>query len=490
MTFSFTQPLNFTITPGADGVRRSKDASGLTTWLDNAGLIWQDGIEPLTSTLYPLQGGNRIWYVDLDAGVNGDGTELSPLNHFTDLIGHFDGVNYQEGTLGFVGGDHIWIKGTGTAAKHSLGVSDMRIDMRRDAQFGTPNNPTVVRSWLGQPRAKFDGNFTVALGIYCEGQTNLANNGMVIINIEGTRCINDTSHDTSAPFALDDFISFGRVISCWSHLNEAVNGGPAQGYTGIHTRCSNGLRNIVVRNCLVHNNNTSDGVTVQESNNIGEISLLSQSTADPNSVVEFHSNVVHSGNYAMRHKQSGVCKFRSYNNIIHDVNVGHYIRNAGINDIHHNVAYDVAITELELEAENQAQKRTTNYLNNTVARTASLVLTGNAQEVLQNNLNVANNIYWNAARVDELITLGQFASKTYDLTDTLSSNNIFVTGDEAKFWRHNDTVERTLTDYRSTIPDNTSITSDPLFVDADNNNFLLQSGSPALNLNGKRVGAL
>jgi hypothetical protein len=463
-------------------------------WTDDVGLLWADGVEPVSSTIYPLASGKRIWHVDLDAAVNGDGSELTPLNNFTDLIGHFDGVNYHIGTLGFVGGDQIWITGTATAAKHSLGVTDMRIDMRRDTQLGTSAEPTVIRSWKGMSRAKFDGEFLAALGIYCDAQTN-SDNGLVLLNMEGTRNINDSNHDTSAPFALDDYISFGRVVSCWSHHNEALASppdpsSPSQAYTGIQTRCANGLRDIAVHNCKVHDNNTSDGTSIRTSNNIGEISLLSQASADPLSVVEFYLNEISDGNYAVRHKQSGDSIFRSYNNIIHDCNVGHYTRNAGVNDIHHNIVYDCALADLELEAENQAQKRTINYYNNTVSRCARLITTGNATEVLQNELSVDNNIYWNVSRTEEVLTLGQFASKAYDTTDTSSENNIFVTGDESVFWRLNDTQQSTLSNYRSTISDSTSITSDPMFVDGDNNDYNLQAGSPAIDLNGSRVGAL
>ena len=358
------------------------------------GLLWSDGIEPTGSTLYPLEAGKRIWYVDLDAGVDGNGDEGTPANHFTDIVGWFSGGNYQLGSM--VGGDQLWVTGTGAPTKDSNGVSNMKIDIAREAQLGTVVEPTVIRSWKGRSRALFDGEYTADLGITV-APTSGSTNGIVILNIAGTK-------NTAPAVDVDDNVSFVRVVSCYAYFNYALSGGPASTYGGILVRCSNGLRDIEVNNNKAHDNNTTNGVTVQASNNIGGINLLCQSSADPLSTVKFFLNDVTNENYAIRHKHSGNCAFSSYSNNLSNSNVLHYIRNAGTNDIYDNIG-NTADVDVRMESESQSSERNVSYHDNALNE-VDIVIGTSGVMVHNNVVDWADNTYAHATYTGPVLVFG------------------------------------------------------------------------------------
>lgn len=410
------------------------------------GLLFTDGIEPTSSTLFPLASGKRIWYVDLDAPANGDGSEGSPLNHFTDLVGYWDGSNYTQGTLGFVGGDQIWVTGTGTPAKHVNGATNMNIDMRRAAQFGTAAEPTVIRSWKGQSRAKFDGQYTDRIGIYA-GLTSGTTAGIVVLNVEVTGC-------TEPGIYMDDYLAYVRVVSCYTHLNYALSGGPLESYGGIRVRCSRGGLDVEVYNNKTTRNNTSNGVDYQlTGNNIGGISLLCQNLASSTSTVKFYSNDCYDETYLIRHKHSGACSFESYSNKLDTGVVAQYVRASGTNTIHDNIVSNVGI-DVELEAENQTQRRTLIYTDNDLTEVDKVISTGPTTEVQGNDVTWSGTSYTNSTYTGAVIVMGQYGSSGSNLADVTGSNNV-IAKNGANFATNNGAVVN-LASYASITGDTTT----------------------------------
>ncbi len=421
MGVNITGPIRHYGATGPDDLNRTFFPQVLPDF-DKVGLFWSDGVEPADSTYYPVSDSNRVWYVDLDALSDGDGSEGSPVNNFTDLVGYYNGSSYVNGTLGFAGGDQIWVKGTGSASKHVNGVSNMNIDMRRDAQYGPTDNPTVIRSWLGEPAALFDGEYTENLGIYC-APTVGTNNGIVLINMEGTRSL-------GVPFNIDDNIQMSRVISCNAYLNYALNGGPASTYGGIVVRCSNGLRDHEVHNCRTRRNNTSNGTDTQASNNIGGINLLTQPSSDPLSTVSFYKNDVADENYAMRHKQVGQHIFNSSDNLIADSNIAHYVRNEGVNNVIENNVSGCT-TGVHMESENQTQKRTVNVSGNTWTTVEKAIATDNASQTWHNDVDWDSNTYNNSAYAGPVLSFGQYPATAASIADLTGANNVVdMSGDD------------------------------------------------------------
>ena len=410
------------------------------------GLLWADGIEPTDSALFPLASGSRIWYVDLDRPTNGNGDEGTPLNHFTDLLGWFDGTNYHQGSLGFAGGDQIWVTGTGNVAKHVNGTKNMNIDMRRAAQFGTAAEPTVIRSWKGQARAKFDGSYSDRIGIYA-GLTSGTTAGIVVLNVEVTRC-------TEPGIYMDDYLAYVRVVSCYAHLNYALSGGPLESYGGIRVRCSRTGQDVEVYNCETTRNNTSNGVDYQTTgNNIGGISLLCQNLGSAGSTVKFYNNDCFDETYLFRHKHSGACDFESYNNRLDTGVVAQYIRASGINNIHDNIVSNVPL-DVELEAENQTQRRTVTYTDNSLTDVDKIISTGPTTEAQGNDVTWSGTSYTNSTYTGAVIVMGQYGSSGSDLADVTGSDNVIAKGG-TDFAINNGTVVN-LASYASTTGDTTT----------------------------------
>lgn len=422
----------------------SSSLSLLLPLVKQAGLYWEDMIEPVDSTYWPLASGKRIWYVDLDAAINGNGDELTPFNNFTDLVGYWDGVNYQQGTAGFAGGDQIWVKGTAIPAKHSNGITNMNIHIRRAAQLGTASAPTVIRAWKGYT-ATFDGNYAEEIGIYA-GLTSGTTAGLVVFNVEVKGC-------TQPGIYIDDYIAYVRIVSCYAHHNYALNGGPLESYGGIRVRNSRTGQDVAVYNNKTERNNTSNGVDTQASNNIGGISLLCQNNGANTSVVKFYQNDCQNENYAIRHKHSGNCDFESYGNYIANSNIGHYIRNAAGNNLHDNIISGCPI-ETELVSENQSARRSLTYTDNQLTNVDKIITTAAQAETLGNDVAWSGNTYTNSTYTGPVIVMGQYSSSASSLSDVTGSGNI-IAKNGSDFAMENGTAVN-LASYASTTGDTTT----------------------------------
>lgn len=432
-------PITFDFT-GADFSGGSLPPSG------DYGLLFADGVEPVSSTLFPLASGKRIWYVDAATPDGGDGSEGSPFNSFESVAGSWDGSNYTQGGAGLVGGDQIWVTGNFTASNHINGTKNMNIDLRRAAQFGTAAEPTVIRSWKGRPRAKFDGEYTDRIGIYA-GLTSGATAGIVVLNVEVTRC-------TEPGVYMDDYLAHVRVVSCYTHFNYALSGGPLESYGGIRVRCSRGGQDVEVYNNKTTRNNTSNGVDYQlTGNNIGGISLLCQNLASSTSTVKFYNNDCYDETYLIRHKHSGACSVESYNNKLDTGVVAQYVRASGTNNIHDNIVSNVGI-DVELEAENQTQRRTLIYTDNDLTEVDKVISTGPTTEVHGNDVTWSGTSYTNSSYTGPVIVMGQYGSSGSDLADVTGSSNVIAKAG-TDFATNNGAVVN-LASYASTTGDTTT----------------------------------
>lgn len=487
-----SDPLTYALAINSFGIAAGSDGSDIganvltvgtpvnnpTLWSSLVGLRIADGVEPTDSKIYPLAAGKRIWYFDLDAVVDGNGDEATPANNFTTIVGTWDGTNYTQGLMS--GGDHLWITGTALGSNHVQGVHDLFCYLKRDNQLGTEKEPTVIRSWKGRSRAIFDGEYLYNVGVKCEGSSSTTG-GAVMFNMEATRV-------NGIAFNMSSYVPYGTIDSCWGHHNFADAAGGASTYSSILVINKLGTKKVVVRHCLSHDNNTTDGTTVQvQNNNIGGISAESNSTATPDSTVTFEYNRVFNEGYALRHKHSGAGKFISRFNILSDSIIGQYVRNAGSNDIHHNVVYNMTIGDTTLVAENQSVVRLTNYYNNTVVNCPGMIGTSHT-EVFQDTLNIDNNIYYNPSNVGSVISIGGYPSSLYT-TIISSSNNIINTGDDSVMFKNNG-VLKTFDTFKTQTMDTTSVNEDPLLTNVAANDFRLKNYSPAILFNGQRLGAL
>lgn len=436
----------------------------------DAGLLWADGVEPTSSTLFPVDAGNRIWYVDFDAVTDGDGSELSPYNNLTHF-GYFDGVSFQGPDNAYTAGDHIWVTGTATAAKHVNGTSNMNWNMTDEALLGTAANPTVIRSWKGKSRAKFDGEFSKNLGFRFEPTTDTVSTGVVILNIETTR-------NTGMAISIGQNVNFSRTVSCWAHLNQAIAGGPSSSYGGIVVRTNSPSVDHRVYSCLVHDNNTSDGTTVQSSNNIGGVNVLTDGNY-PTNVVKVYQCEIYNECHAIRHKHADDYNFEAYSNLIHDSESGFYNRNDGTNSLHHNLIYDVTDVCL-FDAENSFSDKEMQFYNNTMARFTNIFSTKQAATFDINPFNFYKNIAYAPSQSGPVFILGALATSNY-ADFVVSYDNVIYLASDTTFFENNDTVT-SLSTFKTNHSDTTTVSADPLFTDAVNDDFTLQAGSPAIAL--------
>lgn len=458
------------------GLMPRSAASG-GSWLDSVGLLWPTGVEPAgnETIFFPLQGGNHVWYVDFNAGSNGNGSSGSPYWSLTEL---------NNGTAsGYAAGDHIYVTGDATAAKSNPGTRDMRLTVTNASRVGTTTNPTVVRSWPGQSRAKFDGSYTAPVGFNFDPSTNDGTRGVVIINIEVTRC-DTTGNVVLGAGSNSAGIAYQRIISCYIHHNISISGGPNSNYGGAYMVAKGTACDI-----KAYNNQTNDNIFNASSvestdNNTGGLSLLSEQDAT-GSVVEFYNNLQYNEHFAIRHKHDGAVTFRSYHNYAYNCDHHHYLRVSALNTIHHCIfrdgrqSYSAFIVQ---EAENQAAIRTVNAYNNTLVRVPSFCSDGDTNFSFNDILNAHENIHYQPSASYEVVILGYYSGRNYYTAGASFDNNNFYGGNTTNFWMNNGT-SKTRAQFDSQFGTD-NIYTDPLFTNTAGNDFTLQAGSPCRNING------
>ncbi|MHC4738478.1 MAG: hypothetical protein ACYS9Y_06205, partial [Planctomycetota bacterium] len=214
-------------------------------WPDNVGLLFgSEGIEPGDPSQGEAPPGKTNWYVDANAPDGGDGSYANPYNSFEQVVGWMNGTNYVTGLIR--GGDYLYVKGTFSASNHVEGTNNMDVHIGRAIQAGTLAQPTVIKSWLGSPRAVFDSEYLKNDIIKLRA---LSLGGQFIIqNIEVKR-------------ANGRGIYVGENVAGCEVITVVIRDGHGDGIVGtgggILFRLNEGEPHYVMRNSLVYNNDIS-----------------------------------------------------------------------------------------------------------------------------------------------------------------------------------------------------------------------------------------
>jgi len=449
-------------------------------WPDNVGLLFgAQGIEPGNPSQGEAPPGKTNWYVDADAPNGGNGSYANPYNSFEQVCGWMNGGSYVQGQI--QGGDYLYVKGTFEASDHAEGSNNMNIRIGRAAQAGTASEPTVIKSWLGSPRAVFDCEYQKSDIIHLHSNTNPGGH-FVIQNIEVKRA-------SGRGVYIADNILGCEVIS--SVIRDTHGDGNIGVGGGILFCFWTNEPHHVIRNSLVYNNDVSP---VGTSNNRGGISILSEDTVQNGASIDIYQNEIYDECHAVRHKHSGNVICYVYNNIIHDSSSSVYVRSYAGNYIHHNIIYDLS-TAFMVVPENQQSDQYTEFYNNTVYNVRKLLNLGIGQP--PNNylreINVHDNIYYNNVETSDLvIQLGQYSGDEYPIGQWESSYNTYYYLSSRTTFLYAVPNAYSFTAAGVYLGDSTMFTFDPLFVDAPNLDFHLQPTSPALGAGtgGGDLGAL
>ena len=445
-------------------------------WLDDVGLLWADGVEPSgnEASLYPVQPGNRVWYVDANASSNGDGSAGSPFWSFVEL-------NTGTSLSGYTPGDHIYVTGDFTATKQATRGA-MGPSIVSTAWAGSRTSPTVIRSWPGRARAKFDGEFSATNMVdfeVCASGTSAADRGLVIINVECTR-----NWGISLYVGGNSYWGLCRVISCYAH--DCIGNGPNSSMGGIHI----GAR---VTNCDVEDRNfetswnfyNSDG-TLNDATLDNTAGLMVHVAEDSiGATINVYRNYFHNEFRACGHKWTGVASFEYYNNYIRDCHGAAFrCRNVTSNVYHHNLVVDCG-TFLSMTEGNRITRGVTDtrydaWYNNTIVGCTSEAYYDDGGEVITAadvNSGTAN-IFYNPTLSTKHLALEQYgASSFYEAGFTYSGNCIYT--NNAAAYAEVNNVNYTKAGFVAKWSDTGSVYADPLFTNPATGDYTLQAGSSA-----------
>ncbi|MHC4740010.1 MAG: hypothetical protein ACYS9Y_13970, partial [Planctomycetota bacterium] len=437
-------------------------------WPDNVGLLFgSQGIEPGDPSQGEAPPGKTNWYVDADAPGGGDGSYANPYNSFEQVCGWMNGANYVTGQIR--GGDYLYVKGTFSASNHSEGSNNMDIHIGRGIQAGTAAEPTVIKSWLGSPRAVFDGDYIKNDLIRFRSTTTAGH--FVIQNIEVKE-------------AAGRGIYVGENVAGAEVISVVIRDGHGDGFVGtgggILFRLNQGQPHYTMRNSLVYNNDVNpEGGT----NNRGGISILSEGSAQTGSSIDIYDNEIYDEVHPVRHKHSGNVIMNAYHNIIHDSSSAFYVRIYNENNIHHNIIYNTG-TAFQLVAENQQGDRRSYIYNNTVYQCSALLSTGPDDAAgWRRIVDLRDNIYYDTITTgtsNAVIILGRWSMDDFDLSDWTSTNNdyYYLAGRTPFLIHHSDFIS--WENAGAYLNDPVMYDFDPQFVDGPNHDFHLQPTSPAI----------
>ncbi len=433
----------------------------------NPGLLWRTGHAPAPSL--PLQSGNRAWYIDAAAPDGGDGSQARPYNTFEAVIGGPVGGNYVQGPLR--GGDHVYLTGEflgGTEARK-------RIEIARATQGGTASNPTLITAWPGRTRPVLNGQGTGELGIILRNCSGLRIESLEIkqFSRSGLRAFDTPSN------------AFLEIVNCEVHHNCADVRNDGSGIAaGIGFHASSNCA-WTVRNNVVYANQPFPAAGIM---------VLTEGSMS-GGLVDIHSNIVFDSNQAIAHKHSGGVPISSHHNMIHGSQQGFYLRAFRDNQIHHNLVLNCELAVVGSRENMQESQHSTLHHNTFVHSGAALTLHEPYSSYPAGRPYVDHYAYVDNIHVDSrssvVLGLGHNSNEAFSLANWSSGRNIFQHASGANFLI-NQGRAYAFAAAMAALGDQGSITADPRFLNAAQNDFRLADDSPArgFGAGGTDIGAL
>jgi len=433
----------------------------------NPGLLWRTGNAPAPSL--PLQASNRAWYVDAGAPDGGDGSQARPYNNFETVIGVVRGTDYFTGQMR--GGDHVYLTG------EFLGGTDARkrIEIARAIQGGTAANPTLITAWPGRTRPVLNGQGTGELGIFLRNCSGLRIEGLEIkqFSRSGIRAI-----DTPAN-------AFIEIVNCEVHHNcsDVRNDGSGIA-SGIGFHASSNCA-WTVRNNVVYANHPFPAAGIM---------VLTEGNMEGGSV-NIHANIVFDSNQAIAHKHSGGVPISAHHNLIHGSQQGFYIRAFRDNQIHHNIVLNCELAIVG-SRENMQESQFSTLRNNTLVNSGAALMLHEPYSSYPpgrpyiDHYAYSDNIH-SDSRSSVLLGLGLNTNEAFSLTNWSSSRNLFQHANGSNFLV-NQGRAYAFAAAMTALGDQGSVTADPRFRNAAQNDFRLADDSPArgFGAGGSDIGAL
>ena len=418
-----------------------------------AGVTFRNGVQPGDASNCEAPAGRRCWYVDASVADGGDGSFSSPYNSFEQVAGYMQGSNYHQGAL--VGGDYLYVKGTFRASQHDPVANSMTILLARAAQGGTPQRPTVIKSWPGHPRAIFDGEHQLGNMIFIRsvGQTN---NGVKVENIEVTRA-------SSVGIHIGDHVA-------WADINNVVvHDGIGDGMSGtggaVLFRVLDSHHTFSLRNSLIYSNRHKPKGS---ENNIGGVSILAEPAAKEGSSVTISNNIIRDEVRAVRHKHSGPIKTVVINNVIADSTTGAMLR-CPDNVVKGNLMVNLEEAIIHYSG-NQIADINTVLSGNTIIDSQRLFYQVGSSD-FHSRVHASYNLFQSDASGDGIIVLGRWSSIPFRVEDWKSEHNVFYFDEiKSKFIFHTGKPIH-FSDGLDLISDSSSLFSRAEFVDPSNLDF-------------------
>jgi hypothetical protein len=404
----------------------------LTMLPPSLGPRFAGGIEPGDPSQCEATPPSRCHWVDADAPDGGDGSFASPYNSFEAVVGSINGANYSQGSI--AGGDYLYLRGTFMPPSTDDPSHLLRVLFRRASQGGTRENPTVIKSWRGFPRAVFDGQHQTNDMIVFAGMPSFRVANLEIRNANGRGVLVESGKDLAI---FEDLV-----------VHDTIGDGVVGVGGGLHF-FGDANHELVVRNCHFYANNKNAFGAI---NNIGALSLTSDLMAPDFGIFRVYHNVFERETTGVRHKHAGSYDTEIYENLFWNSERAIVLRSFRSNEIRNNIFLDLSESAIVSYVENTNGELHAAIHHNDFFNTTRLMTDVIGVHDHGHALNVHHNFYHSTT-----------AATVYAISSAASLP--FVTGSSNMYLLPSDTMFSTPTDgsavafaaFAASIGDTTSV---------------------------------